>query len=66
MATCARCGAEVLWKRLDGMPFAVDSHERTDGDERYVERDGLLLRVVGASEVSAYVAHRTTCPNPRR
>lgn len=66
MATCARCGAEILWKRLHGTPFAVDVHETTRGDERYVEHGDLLLRVARGSEVAAYADHRSTCANARR
>lgn len=62
MATCARCGADILWKRLDGMPFAVDAHETTRGKGRFVERDGHLLGVNDNSEVAAYMGHRETCP----
>lgn len=63
MATCARCGAEILWKRLDGEPFAVDRHESTRGD-RYVERGNLLLRAVPTSDVAGFVDHRRSCGKP--
>lgn len=66
MATCTRCGAEILWKRLDGLPFAVDAHETTMGVSRYAEHGTLLLQVADTSEVSAYVDHRTTCPRLSR
>lgn len=65
MATCARCGAEILWKRLDGMPFAVDVHESTQGEDRYVERGNLLLRARPTSEVAGFVAHRLSCSSAR-
>jgi hypothetical protein len=62
MATCARCGAEILWKRLDGARLAVDVHESTSGPRRFVERGGELVRVNATSEVAAFVDHRITCP----
>lgn len=65
MATCARCGAEILWKRLNGAPFAVDVHESARGTGRYVERDGTLLPTLATSEVTAFVDHRQTCGKPR-
>lgn len=61
MATCARCGAEVLWKRLDGRPISVDVHESTHGPGRLVERGGELVRVNATSDVGAFVDHRFTC-----
>lgn len=67
MATCARCGAEILWKRLHGNPVAVDAHESAvPGEGRYVEHGNLLLRVEPESTVTAYVEHRLTCANARR
>jgi hypothetical protein len=62
MATCARCGAGILWKRLDGAALAVDAHEVTRGPRRFVERDGELVPVIAASDIVAFVDHRSTCP----
>lgn len=64
MATCASCGAAILWKRLDGQPFAVDAHETTHGKESYAQHGNLLLRVKPGSDVAAYAAHH--CPGDRR
>lgn len=64
MATCARCGAEILWKRLDGQPFAVDVHESARGAERYVEHGNLLLRTTATADVLAFVDHRQSCGKP--
>jgi hypothetical protein len=63
MATCSRCGAAILWKRLDGMPFAVDTHESTCGEGRYVEHGEHLIGVTPTVAVSAFVDHRQTCPS---
>lgn len=60
-AACARCGAQILWKRLHGQPFAVDLHETTSGKDRYVERGELLLPVVRGSDAAGFVDHRLTC-----
>lgn len=65
MATCPLCGAGILWKRRNGAPLAVDVHESTTGEGRYVERDGELLPVGKTAEVAAFVAHETSC-SPRR
>lgn len=64
MATCARCGAEILWKRLDGQPFAVDVHESAHGSGRYVEHGNVLLRAVPTADVLAYVDHQRSCGKP--
>jgi hypothetical protein len=66
VATCARCGAEILWKRLDGTALAVDVHESTRGPRRFVERNDELVRVTATSEVAAYVDHRVSCPKGPR
>jgi hypothetical protein len=61
MATCARCGAEILWKRCDGAALAVDAHESTSGPKRFVERGDELVRVSPTTDVAAFVDHRVTC-----
>jgi hypothetical protein len=61
MATCARCGAEILWKRCDGTALAVDAHESTSGPWRFVERGDELVPVATGTDVAAFVDHRMTC-----
>lgn len=64
MATCARCGAEILWKRLNGLPFAVDRHESARGAGRYVEYGNVLLPTTATADVLAFVDHRQSCGKP--
>lgn len=61
MATCAGCGAPVVFKEVDGQRAPFDVHETMAGESRYAERPDGLVPVAPQQNVMAWQLHAATC-----